>query len=552
MAYIERGLSLKMSFGIDTTTLVLFLVLSCEAVNGNVKDDPVVTTASLYQLNSSFAVEMGVLDKKAFTYATFKDGLLINGWGVLDIVSGNGAGTDLQTMFAAGYLEGALTYKHIYNQYNNIKGVFLDGKSEEVVTELRNFLKEQRSWMNLMVAMHKTDPLWRNVGLILSQYTGLEEGYQGTAPQSMALDDFAFQLLNGAGDLLDLMHAIDKDSRPDFMKMSVEEIKRYIQRTGHCSALIKVLGAYEDVFFSHSSWFVYQSTNRIFKYYNFNIEEYASKRIAFSSYPGFLESLDDFYLMSNGLVMLQTTNNVFNTSLYDLVQVESIPAWIRVRVSNHKSSQSSDWGAWFKQYNSGTYNNQYMILDLNKVKLNETIEDDALWVVEQIPGLVLSDDQTAKLRLGYWPSYNVPYYEEVYNKSGYPAVVEAKGLDMSYQMAPRAKIFRRDAAKVTDMDSMKHIMRYNDFKNDPYSEGNACDTICCRGDLLTSAAKPDGCYDTKVADYNMAKQFQAWVINGPSRGDSLTPFSWVQFKNASHAGLPDIYNFDFIYMKPTL
>ena len=35
---------------------------------------------------------------------------------------------------------------------------------------------------------------------------------------------------------------------------------------------------------------------------------------------------------------------------------------------------------------TGTYNNQYMILDLKKVKLRTEIEDDALWIVEQIPG----------------------------------------------------------------------------------------------------------------------------------------------------------------------
>ena len=33
----------------------------------------------------------------------------------------------------------------------------------------------------------------------------------------------------------------------------------------------------------------------------------------------------------------------------------------------------------------GTYNNQYMILDLKLVELNKTIHDGALWVVEQIP-----------------------------------------------------------------------------------------------------------------------------------------------------------------------
>ena len=38
---------------------------------------------------------------------------------------------------------------------------------------------------------------------------------------------------------------------------------------------------------------------------------------------------------------------------------------------------------------SGTYNNQYMVLDLNRVHINRSIDDGALWVVEQIPGYAL-------------------------------------------------------------------------------------------------------------------------------------------------------------------
>ena len=38
----------------------------------------------------------------------------------------------------------------------------------------------------------------------------------------------------------------------------------------------------------------------------------------------------------------------------------------------------------------GTYNNQYMVLDLKKIHLKMSIEDNALWVVEQIPGYELT------------------------------------------------------------------------------------------------------------------------------------------------------------------
>jgi len=70
-------------------------------------------------------------------------------------------------------------------------------------------------------------------------------------------------------------------------------------------------------------------------------------------FSGFLESLDDFYLMSNGLIMLQTTNNVFNYDLYDMVTPQSLPAWVRVRVANQKSNTAKEWGSWLSQYNSG-------------------------------------------------------------------------------------------------------------------------------------------------------------------------------------------------------
>lgn len=62
---------------------------------------------------------------------------------------------------------------------------------------------------------------------------------------------------------------------------------------------------------------------------------------------------------------------------------------------------------------------------------------------------------------GYWPSYNIPFHEKIYNWSGYPMLVQKLGMEYSYDLASRAKIFRRDHGRVTDTASMKYIMRYN-------------------------------------------------------------------------------------------
>lgn len=50
----------------------------------------------------------------------------------------------------------------------------------------------------------------------------------------------------------------------------------------------QVLGAYENLYLSHSSWFVYQATMRIFKHWNINVQDSATaaKQLSFSSYPG--------------------------------------------------------------------------------------------------------------------------------------------------------------------------------------------------------------------------------------------------------------------------
>ena len=62
---------------------------------------------------------------------------------------------------------------------------------------------------------------------------------------------------------------------------------------------------------------------------------------------------------------------------------------------------------------------------------------------------------------GYWPSYNVPFHQKIYSLSGYGQMWEEYGEDFSYDLCPRAKIFRRDQADVKDLDSLKHIMRSN-------------------------------------------------------------------------------------------
>ncbi|XP_015275209.1 PREDICTED: phospholipase-B 81-like [Gekko japonicus] len=382
--------------------------------------------------------------------------------------------------------------------------------------------------------------------------SGLSKDYgQDFSPP---LTVFEAHFLSAAGDLLDLIPSLFSHSAEVDYNVLLGGRVRHRWDMGHCSALIKVLPGYENIYFAHSSWFTYAATLRIYKHWDFKIDnsETRSGRASFSSYPGTLASMDDFYILGNGLIMLQTTNSVFNQSLLKQVVPESLFAWQRVRLANMMADSGKTWAQMFAKQNSGTYNNQYMVLDTNKITLQKCIDNGALYVIEQIPKHVEYSDQTNILRKGYWPSYNIPFHETIYNMSGYRAYVTKYGLDFSYDMAPRAKIFRRDQGSVTDMATMKRVMRYNNYKKDPYARHNPCNTICCREDLNLRYPTPAGCYDSKVSDIYMAAKFTAYAINGPPVEEGLPVFSWSRFNQTKHQGLPDSYNFDFITMKPVL
>ncbi|KAM4652040.1 phospholipase B-like 1 [Discoglossus pictus] len=513
--------------------------------------------ATVYWIpETSEVLVKNILDKNGDAYGFYNDTMNSTGWAVLELRAGYGMreNTDINIMFVAGYLEGYLTAHHMRDHYENMYPQLIT--NEEVSSAIRDFLGKQDRWIREKIQSNHNKPYWRHAGLIVSQLDGLYGGAVESAKRrsAMALSYFEVQFLNAVGDLLDLVPMMFPDEGLDWHSINVARRNKYGWTVGHCSALIKVLPGYENVLFGHSSWFTYAAMMRIYKHININIKDPDChlNKMSFSSYPGFLESLDDFYILSSGLVVLQTTNSVYNRSLFKEVVPEAVLAWQRVRIANMMANNGSTWGHIVSKYNSGTYNNQYMILDMNKVTFMQGISDGALYIVEQIPTLVLYSDQTDILRMGYWASYNVPFHERIYNLSGYPGIVTQFGRDMSYNMCPRAKIFRRDEGKVKDMESLKYILRYNNYRNEPFAGKDPCKTICCREDLNAMIPLPLGCYDTKVSDVYMALRFQAYVISGPTTDDGLPPFKWKNFNGTVHQGMPETFNFSFILMEPTL
>ena len=461
------------------------------------------TTGTVYYDagSATYTFKAGVLDAAGAAWGSSTDMAgTASGFGQLTITTAGAPLADAVQMYAAGYLEASLTAARISSHYTNV-GAWIRGqfKGGVIPQAFQDFFNTQDAWARANVASNTSSPVWRATGLVTAQLDGLVAGYAAIAPSLglPALSAWAFQQMNAIGDFLDLIPALSAADTWDWRNMTDAQLMERVRKTTHCSALVKVNGDLTQMFFSHAAWFIYTGTTRIFKHYNFRLADpaVAGQQMSFASYPAYLSSLDDYYSMwSSGLNMLETTNSVFNMSLYKLVVPQSLFAWQRVRNANLLSRTGPEWGATLATYNSGTYNNQYMVVNVGAFVPGGALPDNILTVVEQIPGLVVYGDASQDLERGHFPSYNVPYFKQIYDMSGYKETIESRraageplgelsGID--YQLAPRAKIFRRDNGKAETFDGFLGVMRYNDYKNDPYSS-SPWDAICSRGDLAGS------------------------------------------------------------------
>ena len=82
--------------------------------------------------------------------------------------------------------------------------------------------------------------------------------------------------------------------------------------------------------------------------------------------------------------------------------------------------------------------------------------------------------------VGYWPSYNIPFYPVIYNLTGYADYEEQYPNFASYEVSARAKIFRRDQGNIVDMESMQAFMRSNGIYLVSYILSNFFKPTCIR------------------------------------------------------------------------
>ncbi len=355
----------------------------------------------------------------------------------------------------------------------------------------------------------------------------------------------------------------------------------------HCSALVKILPDYSDVLFGHVTWDDYQcAAPRIFKSFEYpylkNNEPVGWYVTHFSSSPGMLSSVDDFYINRGATysAVMETSLDIYENDLLDKLQPLSVLAWMRTITANFLATGGDDWVKVFSTHASGTYSNQWMILDLNKFSAGQKPQAGFLTVLEEMPGYIHWEDMTDYItKSSYWPSYNNPYFQDIADISGQTDLCASDDM-FCYDTDPRGQIFAAHQANIQTAEDFEKMLGYNHYETDPISQNNSCHAISCRMDLQPNVTLryPFGAIDAKMSSYSLALPATADAITDYDHEyygalsipvvksrfgmthDTQEPFCWDKFKDKTdirgkpfnHYGHPECFDYDWITLPPKI
>eukprot|EP01065_Artemidia_motanka_P036030 TRINITY_DN43926_c0_g1_i1.p1 TRINITY_DN43926_c0_g1~~TRINITY_DN43926_c0_g1_i1.p1 ORF type:complete len:574 (+),score=167.94 TRINITY_DN43926_c0_g1_i1:67-1722(+) len=500
----------------------------------------------------------------------FKDSIEQTGWSEMKVSSPRDptGSRDREFAFAAGFVEAAITALRISQHYDNFdKATF--GGDESIRKRAETFVTDNDKYVRSQVSqLSASDDWWKQLGHVWTQQDGMVAGYAHARAAQPDLPDLGltqFLLLNALVDLSSIIH------KPfaDMGKWTAASAREYDRKTTHCSSIVKVTPDYSELYASHNTWTGFFTMLRVSKTYDlpFRRADGSSASWAlFAGYFGILASQDDFFALGSGLLVQETTNSVYNQTLLNTITPSSVLTWARSVVANRVAVDGPTWAVAFKKENSGTINNQWMVVNYNLFTPHEELKPGTLTVLEQLPGLIVWADKTDTLTYGYWPSYNRAYFKQIRQLSGQADMEKKFGAYYSYSLYCRAEIFRRDqgtirAGGAVGDAALEALMRYNDWQNDPFSINvNGTHTpdlsIAARDDLMPGG--PSDPFGNTDAKYVTSRSFgpkdpitgqRQWLafrgVAGPTH-ESQPVFAWTgpyADPKWGHSGHPTSFDF---------
>lgn len=544
------------------------------------------------------------------SWGCFEDGIVegSTGWGKL-VVNTSSAFNDTQQAFAAGMLEGALTSTRIEQRYASWYNATFAAESADYMRTIMKYVTAQEQWLRQQAQANMVQSdYWSQAFCVLRMLEGVVAGMKTNGATLGSKDDgpknagaeydntySKMMLMNWDYDLLEIEGHLfpngtsSRSSSSASSNDNVDTDSQSYPRSGHCRAVIKLGADLKEVYMAHTTWDSYAMMLPVHKWYNLELQR-GTKAVswALSSYPGTLYSQQDFCIMSSGMVAITTTLPVLDNSVLANLTPESVPGFIRFTIAMRTTDSGADFVKTMARYNSGSFTNQWMIVDLKRLRgdsdvggVGGGVDPGFLTIAEQLPTHFHSEDMTRLLLQGYWPSYNRPYFDDVSKGLGYPAAVAKSGQFWDYQRYCGASIFRRDAGEIESASDLKRFIRYNDYEHDEFClttcavDGRpvgACG-IASRDDLNPGNVSEKekwqpaalwkrfagGAIDAKVTTGTLARSLSSMGIAGPTTNSNIPVFHWGgggpggdgggDFAHIKHDGQVERFDFDWELME---
>ncbi|XP_077282876.1 phospholipase B domain containing lamina ancestor [Temnothorax americanus] len=466
--------------------------------------------------------------------AYYKTGIFESGWSIIEIETSSKYPDTVQA-YAAGLLEGSLTWQIIHHHWHNTVNVVCE-KWEGECHKLMRFLRENTAIVRERAEhLSATDPFWHMVRLFYVQLDGLEAGWRFAVRRSrqpVEMDKEDFLWLAMAADLPDLERALNSsESYHDYIKSTI--FLKSLSREG-LNPLIAI---------GHTTAAPYAKMLRLLKKYTFGYHvlpflktsaPVPSRSIIMSSYPGALSSHDEFYFVqgeNRELIIAGTPLTVTNRSLWNLMNTKNqVMSSARVMAANRLAVNGYSWSRSMSLQNGADVARQWVTVEPR---------DGIVWLVEQSPGLIRTVDISER-----FADTDVLWtVGEVHLRETNVGISEN---EEENDDVAKSELVARLQSNITTTEHFRRLMRgYSHEKSTIENEDQARISIN-RGDL-EKVDIPFGIIDTKIilADADGVESFEA--TSGPNIPGSTQPFQWsTTFPNVSHIGQPDIFDFDSV------
>jgi hypothetical protein len=498
-------------------------------------------------------------DGPAAATLEFGNGFMETGWDQIIVTADPGLLKNEPELayYGAGYIEGYTTARQIFTYFSNMDPVKDPMNSPWMENQLA-WVTAQLNSIGIAPSASSTvaDRFKWQAKLMVQQFRGMLAGYNAASAGVGGHDLAPIELWR----LTMVMNLYPNSTkRPGAVPAAADR--------GKCTTLVKV--THDDLFFAHSMWYNYQTMTRMYKTYRFETN------VSFSGYPGVVCSCNDFYMTSNDLAVIETSLPNYNLTAFAAhASPLGLPPVMRSMIASALANTCAEWAAYFAVWNSGTDDGSYFVVDMKLFTPNTTsLAANLAWAVEQGPASVTAADVTPQLQAErYLASYNIPFFKSVFDASLFPMQVAKFGDWFSLERNQVGLQFKARHAAVTDLASMKAIMRYNEYKTDPLSliqNCSACDpkmsallAIGGRGDVnpllgdygaLREVLGPwaYGNIDVKIGSYKsmLGGALGATIINGPVYSDAMPAFRWSTSGFAAtvnHTGMPDLMKWDWV------